>query len=130
MKNRLGNVCASKLLHIWRRALSLTARRTPFSVAILALALLVGLGSLLAPQVYAAGIGVNTTVDEFGTGANCSLREAIQAANTDAAFGGCSAGSGTDTINVPAGTYTLTIPNGGSTNEDANATGDLDVLDS
>lgn len=36
----------------------------------------------------------------------------------------CTAGSGTDTIAVPAGTYTLTIA---GTAEDAAATGDLDL---
>ncbi|HQU83394.1 MAG TPA: CSLREA domain-containing protein, partial [Pyrinomonadaceae bacterium] len=51
---------------------------------------------------FAATITVNTTVDENGTGANCSLREAINAANTDAAFGGCTAGAGADTINFSA----------------------------
>lgn len=50
----------------------------------------------------AATITVNTTVDENGTGANCSLREAVNAANTDAAFGGCTAGAGADTINFSA----------------------------
>lgn len=50
----------------------------------------------------AATITVNTTVDENGTGVNCSLREAVNAANTDAAFGGCTAGAGADTINFSA----------------------------
>jgi CSLREA domain-containing protein len=75
----------------------------------------------------AATLTVNTTTDEYGNGTACSLREAIQAANTDTAFGGCPAGSGADTINLPAGTYTLTIANSGGTNEDNNATGDLDI---
>ena len=40
--------------------------------------------------------------------------EAITAANTNAAFGGCAAGSpGADTINLPAGTYTLALANSG-----------------
>ncbi|MBL8171656.1 MAG: CSLREA domain-containing protein, partial [Acidobacteria bacterium] len=50
-------------------------------------------------------ITVNTVADQNGTGADCSLREAIIAANTNAAFGGCPAGaSGLDTIvfNLPA----------------------------
>lgn len=75
----------------------------------------------------AATISVTTTADEFdpaGGGAGCSLREAIQAANTDAAFGGCSAGSGADTIDVPPGTFTLTRT---GANEDGNVTGDLDI---
>ncbi|MBE2269281.1 MAG: CSLREA domain-containing protein [Anaerolinea sp.] len=60
--------------------------------------------------VNALGINVTTTDDEDNTDlAECSLREAIQAADTDAAYGGCTAGSGTDTISLPAGTYQLTL---------------------
>jgi CSLREA domain-containing protein len=70
-----------------------------------------------------ATITVNTTADEYDTGSDCSLREAIQAANTDTAFGGCAAGSGADIIRLPAGTYTLR----GAANEDLNASGDLDI---
>ena len=81
--------------------------------------------SLAAPLL--SFITVNTTADESGAGSNCSLREAITAANTDTPFGGCPAGSGADTITLPAGTYTLTVPNAGAMNEDNNATGDLDV---
>src|SRR5204862_247332 len=61
-----------------------------------------------------ASITVNTLADENGTGANCSLREAITAANNDVAFGGCPAGSGTDTITFSVtGTITLgsSLPN-------------------
>jgi len=98
----------------------------------LALCLLAGLACLSpsvraqpAPLVYSSLIQVTTTNDEYGAaGAGCSLREAIQAANTDTAFGGCGAGSGDDTINLPAGTYTLTLA---GADEDNNATGDLDV---
>jgi CSLREA domain-containing protein len=58
---------------------------------------------------YANAIVVNTTADEYGSGASCSLREAIHSANSDTAFGGCTAGSGTDTILLQAGqTYALT----------------------
>jgi CSLREA domain-containing protein len=87
------------------------------------LSLLLG-SALTVTPVYAAGITVNTTADEDNTGANCSLREAITAANTDMAYGGCTAGSSADIITLPAGTYTLTIPGG---NEDSNETGDLDI---
>ena len=69
---------------------------------------------------------VNTTEDELNSDGDCSLREAIQAANTDMAVDGCAAGNGADTILLPAGTYTLTIP---GSNEDANLTGDLDITD-
>jgi len=55
--------------------------------------------SLLPQQaVFAAAIVVNTLVDEDVNNGTCSLREAITAANTNAAYRGCSAGSGTDTI--------------------------------
>ena len=49
---------------------------------------------------------------------DCSLREAIIAANVN--------GTGQDTINVPAGIYTLTIANT-SGDEDSAAEGDLDI---
>jgi CSLREA domain-containing protein len=66
---------------------------------------------------HAAGFAVTKTADTAdGTcDADCSLREAIIAAN---------AAAGDDTITVPAGTYTLTIAGIG---EDAAATGDLDL---
>ena len=67
---------------------------------------------------------VTTEKDEWDEGAGCSLREAIQAANTDAAFGGCPAGSGADVIGLPAGTYRLTRP---GAKDDSNASGDLDL---
>jgi|GEM_PF-6630013 len=40
---------------------------------------------------------------------NCTLGEAILAANNDAAVDGCTAGSGDDTIVLPAGVYTLSV---------------------
>ena len=79
---------------------------------------------LQSPSAHAANIAVNTTDDELNTDGDCSLREAIQSANTDTAVDGYTAGSGTDTITVPTGTYTLSIL---GTGEDANATGDLDI---
>lgn len=63
----------------------------------------------VAAPVLAATITVNTTSDENNTGSFCSLREAIQAADTDSAYGGCSAGSGADIITLPAGTYQMTL---------------------
>jgi CSLREA domain-containing protein len=87
------------------------------------------LGSATFPTSVRADstITVNTTDDELNTDGDCSLREAIQAANTNAAVDACTTGSGADTITVPAGTYTLTIAGAG---ENANATGDLDITDS
>jgi CSLREA domain-containing protein len=80
-------------------------------------------GALLASSpAFGAVIQPNTFSDENGAGGACSLREAILAANTDGAFGGCPAGGGADTIPLTAGTYTLSIPVG-TTGDD----GDLDV---
>jgi CSLREA domain-containing protein len=80
---------------------------------------------LLAPVAAASAttFNVNTTTDGVhgscgATPGSCSLRDAIIAAN---------AGSGGDTINVPAGTYDLTTSGSG---EDSAATGDLDITKS
>jgi CSLREA domain-containing protein len=85
---------------------------------------LVVTGSLaLATPARAGTIAVTTQADEYNTNpAACALREAIEAANADTAFGGCTAGSGPDTITIPAGTYVLSI-----TGVDGNSTGDLNV---
>jgi CSLREA domain-containing protein len=70
-------------------------------------------------------IQVTTESDEYGEGGLCSLREAIQSANTDSDFGGCvRSGSGEFAVIIPAGTYNLTRH---GRNEDANQTGDLDI---
>ncbi len=94
---------------------------------------LVGAAFLLGGGVAAWGavqtFVVNSTADvanssptskvcaTAGTNPVCTLRAAIQASN---------ANSGTDTISLPAGVYTLTIA---GRNEDAAATGDLDITD-
>jgi CSLREA domain-containing protein len=89
-----------------------------------------GAAALTAPATAAAAsIVVSTTNDDFNANpASCSLREAIWAANNNSALQapGCIAGSGNDTIDVPAGTYDLTRP---GPNENADLTGDLDVTD-
>ncbi len=74
----------------------------------------------VVPSVPLATFNVTKTTDtNDGTcNADCSLREAISAANALA---------GAHTVNVPAGTYTLTLANAGGVNEDNNATGDLDI---
>ena len=86
-------------------------------------ALSLGLGQFAA----AADFSVNTTADEVdatpGDGVcasaegACSVRAAI--IETNALEGG-------DVISIPAGTYVLTIP---GVDEDASATGDLDIRD-
>lgn len=72
----------------------------------------------------AATIAVTTVDDELNADGDCSLREAIESANTDTAVDACPAGAGADTIVLPAGMYVLSIA---GTGEDANATGDLDI---
>ena len=61
---------------------------------------------------FAATITVNTNADELNADGDCSLREAIEAANTNAAVDACTAGAaGADTIvfasTVAGGTITL-----------------------
>lgn len=53
----------------------------------------------------AATITVTTTDDELNVDGDCSLREAVQAANTDASSDACAAGTGADVITLPAGTF-------------------------
>ena len=73
-------------------------------------------------------IVVDITTDEYDASSvpgTCSLREAVTAANTNAAFGGCTAGSAAenDTILLSAPTYTLNRTG----NDDINEFGDLDI---
>ena len=86
-----------------------------------------GLDWLESSQGSAASIVVNTTDDEVNFDGDCSLREAIIAANTDTAVSGCAAGSGADVITIPFGIYNLTVT---GTGEDEAAVGDLDILES
>jgi CSLREA domain-containing protein len=93
----------------------------------LALLLALALGAMPAPGVHAATITVNTTADNLTAGDGwCTLREAIMNANADAdtTSGDCTAGSGADTINIPAGTYTIALTGNTDSN---NLTGDLDI---
>ena len=77
-------------------------------------------------EARAATLTVTTVDDELNGDGDCSLREAIQAANTDFPVDACTAGSGDDTIVVPAGLYVLSILPDGT--PDDNWDGDLDVL--
>lgn len=60
--------------------------------------------ALLAAPSGAATIAVTTDLDTDLADALCSLREAIVAANSDAAYRGCVAGSGADRIVFPLAT--------------------------
>jgi CSLREA domain-containing protein len=100
--------------------------------------LLLGLGATLAlawllagaplPTARAADINsVDTNTDGVSAGdGHCTLREAINNANSDSDTTGsdCTAGSGADTIALGSDTYVLTRT---GTGEDGNDTGDLDV---
>jgi CSLREA domain-containing protein len=72
-------------------------------------------------------INVTTQADEFNSDGDCSLREALRAANLNMAVDACPAGSGMDSIAIEPGTYNLTRLGSG---EDEGLTGDLDILDS
>jgi CSLREA domain-containing protein len=80
------------------------------SLALLLAAAIPLFGATL-PAWAGTTINVNTTADVVGNDGVCSLREAITAANTDAPSGAlpgeCPAGSGSDVVNVPPGTYNL-----------------------
>ena len=83
---------------------------------------------VLAPGwAAAATINVNSIADNTDDDGLCTLREAVDAATDNAAVNGvddCPAGEAAlDTILLPAGTYPLS----GTSDEDANASGDLDV---
>src|SRR5437763_5372118 len=88
----------------------------PRAVVVAAVALACAAG---APAASASTFTVTKTDDtaDGSCDSDCSLREAIMAANTS---------PGADTIVVPAGDYRLSITGAG---EDVGATGDLDVND-
>jgi CSLREA domain-containing protein len=86
-------------------------------------------GLAVAAPADGATITVKSNLDEFGVAGNCTLREAIQAADTDTDGGGCHrrhTGTGSaDTIVLQGGAeYPISIPGG---NEEDNATGDFDI---
>jgi CSLREA domain-containing protein len=92
------------------------------------LVLAAGVLAIGASSARAATIDVTIADDAIANDGRCSLREAVRSANLDAApfasAGECAAGNLADTINVPAGHFTLSIPGSDS----AAADGDLDIL--
>lgn len=86
------------------------------------------LAAAAAGTVEARTIHVTTTLDvNQAAAADCTLRDAVIAANTDAASGACPAGEGADRIKLAVGaSYVLSVP---GTLEGFAATGDLDVTD-
>jgi CSLREA domain-containing protein len=86
---------------------------------------------IFANHAHAGTITVTLGFDRFDASATtgCSLREAIQTANTDLAFAGCQvAGTpGDDVIIFDTGLTTVTISRTVSGSNDDNDDGDLDV---
>jgi CSLREA domain-containing protein len=90
-------------------------------------------GAVEAPAVEPdhVRIRVTTAGDELNADGDCSLREAVLAANTNAPVDACPAGRplthlaiNADEIVIPGGAYQLSIHGVG---EDAGRTGDLDI---
>src|SRR5687767_1914537 len=107
-----------------KKKLALTHRTAAFIVA---LSMFLGLFAFdmsfyqlktFAASPAMATITVNSTAQSPGTSGDCTLGEAIDAANANVAVDGCAAGSssGTDVIQIPAGTYTLTAIDNTETN--------------
>ena len=102
--------------------------RSIVPMRLVVLVLLAGASVAAAPRVArATDITVNTTADENNSDGDCSLREAIRAANLNAARDACPAGSNTVTDHVilqNGATYTLTVAG----TDNAALLGDLDVV--
>ncbi|MEZ5583103.1 MAG: choice-of-anchor Q domain-containing protein [Candidatus Competibacteraceae bacterium] len=69
--------------------------------------LALALSQILAVGAMASAQAATITAD----GTTCTLVDAITAANSDTATGGCTAGSGADVIELTASTYTLNTVN-------------------
>jgi CSLREA domain-containing protein len=100
---------------------------------LVAAAVVAALTGPAASPALASTITVTTTSDTLVTDGSCSIREAIINANNDAAtWPDCAAGSGADTIILPAGTITFAIPNPVTSpccldSDQVSAWGDLDI---
>jgi CSLREA domain-containing protein len=106
-------------------------RRIPGAIssglALAALAITLIVTATTTARAPGTTITVDTRQDQVdNSDGDCSLREAVLAANLDTPVDGCPAGDGHDTILLGVGTYSLTVGAGG---EDLNAGGDLDILD-
>ena len=100
-------------------------KQTPILIVLASLSL-----ASFTASLHAATITVNSTDDDDPAvpDGDCTLREAIIAANTNVAVDACTQGdAGSDTITVPAGVFLLSRT---GTGEDASDAGDLDVTES
>src|SRR4051794_14513280 len=100
---------------MWRRSGTIALATAAVSIVV-----------VCAPA-QAATISVSTRVDDTAANGNCTLREAVIAANTDTAQDACAAGAGADTLTVPGGVYRFAVGLQ-APDEDNAATGDLDLL--
>ncbi|HEY0738541.1 MAG TPA: CSLREA domain-containing protein [Herpetosiphonaceae bacterium] len=82
-------------------------------------------GLAISQPAHAATLTVTTDADELNNDGDCSLREAIRAANLNVQVDSCVAGTSTDVINIPGGVYLLTLD---GADDDTAALGDLDLL--
>jgi hypothetical protein len=85
---------------------------------------MIALVLLFAAPARATVIPVSSFTDPVTMG-DCSLRDAVDAANGDTGVDTCPAGSGDDVIRLGTGSYLLA---NGAAGENANGTGDLDAL--
>lgn len=67
---------------------------------VVALALMLATAALISPLVASAEVPHGPTATITVDGTTCTLADAITAANTNSATGGCTAGSGADTIDL------------------------------
>ncbi len=101
---RRGRVILQRFIHFYQR-LQLQPRKVRRFLQAKMAASLIGVSFLLAMNSVPAH-AATITVD----GTTCILVDAITAANTDMATGGCTAGSGADTLDLGGGTFTLYGP--------------------
>ncbi len=104
--------------------------RTALARILLLALFLIGGTFMPMPVSAATTITVTTATDTIADDGQCSLREAVLSANNNTATGGCPAGSGGDVIvfdpSLPTPViFSLTLT---GANEDAAATGDLDLI--
>lgn len=102
--------------------------RASLILAILLVLVLFGLQP--AASVAGSAIVVTTASDVIADDGMCSLREAVIAANTDAATSGCPAGNGADVITfdaaLPAPVHITLQSSNPAPDDDSSLTGDLD----
>ncbi len=108
----------------------ITNKLSKWGFAILLIALFTTLQP--APAAHAATISVNSTDDVIADDGQCTLREAITAANTDTASGSsaneCISGNGDDIITFSSAGTTLSLTGTeNAANGNDNTVGDLDI---